>query len=87
MQFSKLSSGSENNLSFTLKHRLRHIDAHLAYFVLCRTHIQEKNSYAEPVLNKTKQMSNQGLICPLFFNKRKRHVSKMTLNTLGIVSY
>ena len=38
--------------------RLRPIDTHLAYFVLCRTLIQEKIvSYIEAVLNKTKQIS------------------------------
>ena len=44
-----------------------------------------KNSYAEPVQSKA-NIENQGLICPLFLNKRKRYASKMTLHTFGIAS-
>ena len=43
-------------------------------------------SYAEPVLNKTNQISKSGINMSTFFNKRKRYVSKMTLHTFGIAS-
>ena len=38
-------------------HRLRHIDTHLAYVCTMPYTYSGKNSYAEPVLNKTKQIS------------------------------
>ena len=47
-------------------HRLRHIDTHLVYFVLCRTLIKEKKNYAEPVQQNKASIENQGLICNFF---------------------
>ena len=70
----------------SVNHRLRHIDTHLAYFVLCRTLVQENIVMLNQFLTKQSKYQNQGLICPLFFNKRKRYVIKMTLHTFGIAS-
>ena len=65
-------------------HRLRPIYTHLAYFELCRTHIQEKIVMLNQFLKKRANIENQGLTCPLFLNKRKRYVSKMTLHNFVI---
>ena len=68
------------------KHRLRPIDTHLALYTMLYNN-SAKNRYAEPVLNKNKaNIENQGLICPLFSDKRKRYVSKRTLYTFVTAS-
>ena len=48
--------------------------------------IKGKNSYAKPVLNNTTNIENQGLICPMYLNKRKRYACKMALHTFGYAS-
>ena len=67
------------------KHKLRHIDTHLATCTMSYTCLG-KNSYAKPVLNNTTNIKNQGLICPMYLNKRKRYASKMTFHFFGIAS-
>ena len=73
-----------NHIQLSKKHRLRHIDTHLAYVCTMPYTYSGKNSYAEPVLNKTKQISKSGINMSTFLNKRKRYVSKMTLHATGI---
>ena len=41
-------------------HRLRPIDTHLALYTMLYNNLA-KNRYAEPVLNKTKQISKSGI--------------------------
>ena len=67
-------------------HRLRPIDTHLAlYTMLYNTSV--KNRYAEPVRYKNKEnIVNQGLICPLFSDKRKIYLNKRTLYTFVTAS-
>ena len=65
----------------TLIHRLIPIDTHLALYTMLYNN-SAKNKYAEPVHNKNKaNIENQGLICPLFSDKRKIYVNKRTLYT------
>ena len=47
---------STSRISVRLKHRLRPIDTHLAQYTMLYNN-SAKNRYAEPVLNKTKEIS------------------------------
>ena len=61
MDLSKLWLYNRGNISigyiYTYKHRLSPIDTHLALYNMLYNNSAKKNRYAEPVLNKTKQIS------------------------------